>query len=301
MRVATIPLQRTMSDAISRTQEKLAVTQKRLSTGKKSVDFADLGTETVRNLSAHTLLARQTAQSTVSKRVETTLSLYQGHLDGLDSTFSDLRTSILTAIGTGKAAGLQEQIDAAFSQFRTSVNAMEGGTPLFAGSQTSDLPFAVEKLSDAATTPAADAFKDDDVRASARVADGVDVTYGITASDFGKGLYTVFQTLAQAGPINGTPDATQMNALKTVVGQLDGGLDSLRSVNADNGRRQNQVETLTQRGEERGVLLNDVIANNEDADMGQVVVDLSQQMAMLQASYSVFSKLSGLSLANYLQ
>src|SRR3954464_2368499 len=103
-RVATIPLPRTMSSAIQRSQEKLAITQQRLSTGKKAADFADLGTETVRNLSAHSLLSRQDAQSAVSKRVGTTLSLYQGHLESVESATSDLKQQILTAVGTGQAS-----------------------------------------------------------------------------------------------------------------------------------------------------------------------------------------------------
>ena len=300
-RVATIPRQRSMSDAIQRSQEKLAVTQQRLATGKRAVNFADLGTETVRNLSAHTLLARQDAQSTVSKRVGTTLSLYQGHLEGIEESSMDLRQQILTAVGTGKAAGLQEAIETAFNQFRTSLNAAEGGTPLFGGAQTDSAPFAPATLADAATVDADAAFRDDGVRATARVADGIDVTYGITASAVGKDLYEVFRTLAQAGTIGEEPTAAQMDALKAAVGQLDTGLGSLRSVNAENGRKQTQVETLTTRGEERALLLNGVNESNEDADLGQVAIDLATQKAMLEASYSVFSQLSSLSLVNFIR
>jgi len=300
-RVATIPLQRTMSSAIQRSQEALAITQERLSTGKKASDFADLGTETVRNLSAHSLLARQDAQSTVSKRVGTTLSLYQGHLEGIEDAVGGLKTDILNAIGTGDVAGLQEAIETAFSQYRTSLNANEGGAPLFAGSQTDGRPFTPDTLADVATMSADDAFKDDGVRSTARVADGVDVTYGITASAVGKDLYAAFKTLAQAGPIGGKATPAQMDALKQAVGQLGTGIDSLRVVNADNGRKQNQVETLTTRGEQRSLLLESVIETNEDADLGQVALDLAQQKTMLQASYSVFSQLSDLSLVSYIR
>ncbi|AQR73635.1 flagellin [Sphingomonas sp. LM7] len=300
-RVATIPLQRTMSSAIQRSQEALAITQQRLATGKKASDFADLGTETVRNLSAHSLLARQDAQSTVSKRVGTTLSLYQGHLEGMESAVGDLKNDILNAIGTGDAAGLQEAIETAFSQYRTSLNASEGGGPLFAGSQTNGNPFTPDTLAQVATTSADDAFKDDGIRATARVADGVDVTYGITASAAGKGLYAAFQTLAQAGTIGPKPTAAQLDALKQAIGQLGTGIDSLQAVNADNGRKQNQVETLTTRGDARSLLLESVIETNEDADLGQVAIDLAQQKTMLQASYSVFSQLSDLSLVNYIR
>lgn len=300
-RVATIPLQRTLANAIQRSQEKLAITQTRLSTGKKAADFADLGTETVRNLSAHSLLSKQKAEAVVAKRVGTSLSLYQGHLSGIQTASEDLRTEILTVIGTGRAAGLQEAIESTFQQFRTSLNASEGGTPLFAGSQTDTMPFSPYQLSDIAGLNADDAFHDDGPRAKARVADGVDVTYGVRASDVGRGLYEAFKILAEAGPIDEVPTDAQLDALKLAVSQFKTGLDGVRAVDAENGRRQTQVETLAVRGEERALLLEGVIESNEDADLGQVAVDLAQQKAVLEASYSVFSQLSNLSLVNFLR
>ncbi|NYT42133.1 flagellin [Sphingomonas sp. R-74633] len=300
-RVATIPLQRTMSDAIQRSQEKLALTQTQLATGKKANTFADLGTESVRNLSAHSLLARQEAQSTVSKRVGTTLTLYQANMEGIEDATSDLRTSLMNAVGTGDTAGLQEAIQTAFDQFRTSLNASEGGTPLFGGSQTDQSPFSVDTLAQAASTPGTAAFHNDTVRANARVADGVDVSYGIGASEIGASLYEAFRTLGAGGDIGAKATDAQLDAIKKAVSQLDTGLGDLRAVNAENGRKQNQVETLTSRGEDRALVLKGVIQDNEDADLGQVAIDLSQQKSVLEASYSVFAQLSGLNLTNYLK
>lgn len=299
-RVATIPLQRTLASAISTAQEKLAITQQQLSTGKKATDFASLGTEAVRNLSAHSLLEQQKAQSNVAKRVTTTMSLYQGHIEGIQTSTTDLRQQILTAIGTGQSAGLQQAMESAFDQMRSSLNASEGGIPLFGGSQTNQSPFAVSTLADAAAVPADQAFRDDNVLASARVADGLDVTYGVNASSIGKGLYEAFQAMGQAGQIGDTLTDAQKTALQNVVTKLDSGLKDLSAVNADNGRKQNQVEDLSTRGEQRSLLLQQVIQDNEDADLGQVAIDLSQQKTVLEASYSVFSQLSSLSLVKYL-
>ncbi|MBB4098848.1 flagellin [Sphingomonas kyeonggiensis] len=300
-RVATIPLQSTMSSAIMRAQERLANTQTQLSTGKKAATFADLGTESVRNLSAHTLLARQEAQSTVSKRVGTTLSLYQANMEGIEDATTDLRTSLMNAVGTGDAAGLQEAIQQAFDQFRTSLNASEGGTPLFGGSQIDQAPFSVDTLADAAATPGSAAFHNDTVRANARVGEGVDVKYGVGASEIGANLYEAFRTLGGAGAIGTKLTSTQLDAVKQAVSQLDTGLGDLRAVNAENGRKQNQVDTLASRGEERGLVLKNVIQENEDADLGQVAIDLAQQKSVLEASYSVFAQLSGLNLTAYLK
>ena len=299
-RVATIPLQRTMADAIQRAQQKLAVTQTALSTGKKAQDYASLGTEAVRTMSAHSMLARQDAQAVVSKHVTTTLAIYDAHVTGLDNALIDLRTQMVTAIGTDDSPGLQESIKGAFEHFRTSLNASEGGLSLFSGSRTDVRPFIPETLDDVAATPAADAFQNDDVKASAHLAEGTTVTYGLTASELGTGIYEAFRTLAAAGPIGERLTEPQKAALQDAVAQLDAGSVELRAVNAENGRRQSRVETLGERAEHRALVLKDIIAANEDADLGQVAVDLAQQKATLEASYSVFAQLSQLNLTKYL-
>lgn len=299
-RVATIPLQRTMAEAIQRAQRELAVTQTSLSTGKKAQNYASLGTQAVRTISAHSLLSRQEAQAQVSKHVATTLSIYDAHVTRVDTVMTDLRTRLLTAIGVDDADGLQETIRGAFDEFRSNLNAVEGGVALFGGSRTDVLPFVPEKLEDTLATSPEDAFRNDDVRAAAYLTEGRQLTYGITASDVGKGLYDVFRTLAGAGAIGVKLTEDQKAAVRDAVAQIDQGMGALRSANAENGRRQNRVETLGERAEQRSLLLKDIIASNEDADLGQVAVDLARQRATLEASYSVFAQIAGLNLTKFL-
>jgi flagellar hook-associated protein 3 FlgL len=71
-------------------------------------------------------------------------------------------------------------------------------------------------------------------------------------------------------------------------------------VNAENGRKQSQVDMLETRAKDREVLLTDVIGQVEDADLGQVALDISQRQTILEASYSVFAQLSSLSLTRFL-
>ena len=300
-RVATIPMHGALFNAIGRAQQKLAASQLQMATGKKANDFAALGVDGIRNISARSVLARQDAQRAVSQRLGTTLSLYDAHLSGAEGTMSSLRNKMLEAIGTGQSSGLQEAIDQAFQQFRTAMNADDAGVPLFAGSQTDGLPFTPATLADTIGLPPSGAFANDDVNASARVGDGLDIRYGLTASDIGTELFEAFRTIAEAGPLGASPASAQVDALKTAIGQIDGGLKTLRSAWADNGRRQAQLETLTERAEERGLILHRLISRNEDADMAEVASRLTQQQTVLEASYSVFARLSGLSLVNYLR
>jgi len=299
-RVATIPLQRTLSGAIQRSQAALATTQQQLATGKKAPDLASLGTEAVRTLSARSLVAQQSAHADVAKRLGTTLSLYDAHISSIETAGSDLVQALKTTLGTDQGAGLQDSIQAAFNAFRSALNATEAGVPMFSGSQAT-APFTPETLDDLVGLDPAQAFSNDDVRASARVGAGLDVGFGITASELGSGLLTAFRTLAEAGSIGDRPTAEQIDAIKAAIGQIGSGLDTVRGLSAGNGRKQAQMETLATRAEQRNLLLQDIISRNEDADLGQVAIDLATQKTTLEASYSVFGQLSGLSLVNYLR
>jgi len=300
-RVATIPIQRTLTEAIQRSQQKMAASQLQIASGKKANDYASLGTESVRTLSARTLVERHEAHATVAKRLETTLSLYDGSLSAIDTAASELRQGLLTAVGTQRSAGLQELAEGTFGQFRAAINATEGNVPLFAGSRTEAAPFTPATLASTAGVAPAVAFGNDTIRPSARVAEGQDVEFGIVASDLGPDIFMAFRTLAEAGTIGDEPTPAQMVALENAVALLDTGLKSLRAVSAENGRKQQQVETLGDRATERTILLKGMISDNEDADLGQVAVELAQHQTTLQASYSIFAQLTRLSLGDYLR
>jgi flagellar hook-associated protein 3 FlgL len=300
-RVATISMQQTLFDAIGRSQARLAASQVQLATGKKAGDFAALGVEAVRTLSARSLVARQDAHSALCNRLGTTLAIQNSALTETDDAMTRLRTELMTAVGTGQAAGLQGAVEQAFQQFRLAMNTDEGGQPLFAGSAIDKPPFKPAALTDTIGIPASGAFTNDGFKANARVADGLDVQYGINASEVGGSLYQAFRTIAEAGPIGDVPTAGQSAAINTAIGQLSDGLTILRSTNAENGQRQAQVETLATRADEKSLVLRRVISRDEDADMAEVASELTQRETILQASYSTYAKLSQLSLLNFLR
>lgn len=300
-RIATIPLQRTLSGAVQQAQRRLADTQLQLNSGKKAKDLAALGGTAVRTLSARTALATQAAQSAATSRLGTTLSLYEVNITAIDTVASDLKTQLMAAVGTGSTATLPGSIDSAFSQIRSALNATDGFEPLFGGAQGDEVPFKPATLADTIGVTPVSAFGNDDVRAAAPVGGGATLTYGITARDLGGGLLAAFQTLAAAGPIGDTPTAAQRDALNSAIGQIDAALPQVRGLNASNGLRQTQMATLASRADDRAALLQKLVSDNEDADYGEISMALTQQKTMLEASYAVFGQVSSLSLVNYLR
>ncbi len=299
-RIATALFQQSLTGSIQRAQAQLAASQQQLGTGKKSDSYSGLGTDLVRNLSAHSAMSRDDAYAAVGTRVGTTLSLYAAHLGELDTNVSSLRQEVFTALGRGDATGLQSAIESAFSQFRNTLNATEDGLPLFAGGQTDGQPFTPSTVADTLTTTNAQAFASDGTKRNARLADGLDLIYGVDAETIGGNVLDAFRTLAATAPFDSHPTAAQLGAMRTAMDQLDAGLSDIRNANADIGRKQAQVENLTANAEERGTALSQIVSRTEDIDLATVASDIAQRQAALQASYSVFSKLSSLSLASFL-
>lgn len=300
VRVATIPMHRALFDAIGRSQLRVAEAQQQMASGKKAETFAALGSEAVRTLSARSLLARQEAEQIVATRLQSSLALVDMHLSGTDEAVSSLRTQLLKAVGEGRTDGLQGKIEESFQAFRVAMNADEGGAPLFAGAQSAP-PFTAGTLAGTIGLSTADAFANDQVKASARLADGLDVSFGVLASEVGSGIFEGFRALAEAGPFGNVPTAAQSAAIQVAVERLDEGLKQLRSNSADNGRRQAQADTMADRAAERSLILEDLIAQNEDADLAAVAGELKLRQTALEASYTVFGRLSSLSLVNFLR
>lgn len=299
-RVTNLLMNQAMSASIQRTQSQMLDTQQQATTGAKSQTYAGLGADTVRSISANGLLSRTEAYASVATRVGTTLSLYDTGLTQLDSTVSTLRQNVLFAIGQGDTSALQSSIEAAFDEFKMALNTSESGVRLFGGSQTNADPVKAGSLADLLTMTNADVLGGDDAVPSARLGDGVDVKYGTTAKAIGSDILDAFRTLAAAGPFGQKPTAAQSAALSAALSQLDNGIDAVRTANAENGRKQVQLDTLTQSAAARAVILKTAVGDAEDADMAQVAINLAQQKTALEASYSVFARLSDLSLVNFL-
>lgn len=301
LRIATLPFQQTLADGIQRAQAKLVTSQEQLTSGKKATSYSGLGGSTLNVLSAHSMLSRNEAYAAAGKRLETTLSFYETNLTALDNEMSGLRQNLLNAAGLEDGSGLDAAIEGAFAQFRTVLNTSVSGEYIFAGSQSQNAPFHVDTLADAATTTDVDAFSSDTVRHSVRLSDEQVIGYGIDAATIGADFLEAFRTLQAAGPFSGKLTAAQKTALADAAGQLDAGLGTVRAKNAQNGREFARLDSLMGQNAQRGLMLEGVIAKNEDADLATVAMNISQQKAVLEASYSVFAQISGLSLSQYLR
>ena len=300
-RAATSALHISMADAIQLAQARMGDSQRQLASGKKAASFADLETPAVNALSVHSMLGRNQAYGLVGRQLGTTLSLYDASLNALDSGLSELKQTVQTAIGGNNGMGLQSSIETAFDQFSGILNTSEGGGYLFGGSRGLDQPFSPASLTEATGMTDSQAFQSDDARLTARLSDQQSMQYGVGAAAIGTDALHAFRTLSAAGPFGAVLTDTQTAQLKSAIGEIESALTHVRAANAENGRNQARLETITEHNDDRHVLLSDIVSRNEDADLAKVATDLSRQQTVLEASYSIFGQLGQLSLASYLR
>jgi flagellar hook-associated protein 3 FlgL len=96
-------------------------------------------------------------------------------------------------------------------------------------------------------------------------------------------------------------DANAPSAVRAVLGDLDVALDALLRVQADLGARASRVELLRQRWSEFEVRLRELLSLREDADMGQVVMELQLQENVYRAALAAGARLLQPSLVDFLR
>ena len=117
---------------------------------------------------------------------------------------------------------------------------------------------------------------------------------------------SLFTTVADLISILKTPvftqaDSTKLtNSLNAALQGLDNGLNHMLVCRSSVGSRQNEIDSLQSIGTDLGQQYQKSMSQLQDVDFTKAISDLSKQQANLEAAQKTFSKVSGLSLFNYM-
>jgi len=91
-----------------------------------------------------------------------------------------------------------------------------------------------------------------------------------------------------------------VNAIQGTLDQLDGALDRVLSVRADVGARVNRLESTFTNFDSFKLNITDLLSKREDADLIDVITQLTSQQDVFRASLSAASQIAGISLLDFL-
>jgi flagellar hook-associated protein 3 FlgL len=164
----------------------------------------------------------------------------------------------------------------------------------------------VSTIADLQALPAvADAFRNDDLRSQARIADNTDISYGILADEIGTNLLQSFRTIADYstgpnGPLSGKLNQTQIDFLRTQLAGLDTAIERIQTAQIENGINQKRVSELSVTMEERADAVKVFISDIEDINPAEAITRFNADRSALEASFRVLGSLSQLSLTRFL-
>src|ERR1700712_1819601 len=178
-------------NALDKTQEQIAST-------KKANTYAGFGDQTQVLTATLSVNARNDAYTTATKFAVTQVDLQDTQLTSLASLTATLKKAISDAVANNDATTLMTQAQSIFTQAGAILNSKDAnGDYIYSGGKTDVAPLAVGSLAALQAAPStAAAFANGTLKKSVQVADGVNVGYGLTASDVATGLMQALKDIA---------------------------------------------------------------------------------------------------------
>lgn len=280
---------------IQGTQNRMRDAQLDIATGKRAQRYSEIAGET--GILLHAREGQQRAEAFAQSNLVTTDRIQT--MDNAMSNITDIaeraRALLMQRLdpSIGSSVPFDSEVNSMLQEVAAQLNVKLGDRYLFAGSSTDTAPVEMPAV---VTGPAdlTGIYKGDEVRASARAAEGVELSYGVLATD----MFDLLNVLATAREAHTTDDtATLQNAVEA----LGGAVSTLADLRGELGAKATRLEAITESHHANAAYLAETISRIEDTDLPGAMAALAQDQAAIEAAYLTISRLSNLSLADYLR
>jgi len=298
MRIATYTHSHALLADTLRLQVEYAKAQTQTATGLKSETYHGLGKQAVQVLN---LEADVRALETDNQVIETALQRLNAGYDAVGAVIdllSAARAEVNTmSSGTYSATQIASLADEWAQDLEALLNAQHSGRYLFAGSAVSTAPVDLDDPAYLAATPPSvpdtTYYQGDDRAEALWLSDGYTKTFGMTARDPG-----IEMALRAVNLLRNNPgDETAHTEAYDLFGQA---IDDLAE---DRSRLSVEVTSLNNKSDQNVAVadqLGGILAGLKEADLAAVSTRIASLETQLEASCSVLTRLSRMSLVDYL-
>lgn len=301
-----------------RQQADLTRTQEQLGSGKKYNDVAGFGAGTAHLTNSHSLMNQLEGHRTANSAINGRLNAFDTGLRELEGIGGELRDAIQHARGLGDGTGFTSEVRGLLERASSVLNTRFEGRFLFGGANTTEPPVLVANEAEILAIgepPAGDFFADSGTATSVRLDERASIKVGFAASEVAGDLLHSMQRIlmfadgtvpagaggfAPGGSLEGGLSPDQLGFLQNELTQVFTSIDTLQAAATENGLNIKAVEAVQARLEEQTISLTDMIANQEDIDLGQIATRLNDQQLSLEASIRMIAEMRSLSLLNVL-
>lgn len=306
VRVSSFGQQQILMQQLMTNQIRTFEDQRQVSTGKIADDFAGLAGKTNTSLGARTFFSRTQSYEATIKTVRGKMDAYDVQLGGILDSARELEQFVRIAIGQSSTEGFGAMIDQTYGIISNGLNTSIGGTYIFSGNETGTIPVKETSLANMVALPlVSDVFANSLVKPVGRIADGVEMEFGMIASEAGQDIFTILKDLSNyhtggGGPLQGNLTDVQVAFLKTQLLNLGTAIEGIQKLQVSNGIGFKRLDVVESQHVDTGIFLEKFIADVEDVNMAEAISNLNNDQVALEASYRTIAQLGNLSLLNFL-
>ncbi|MBL4836059.1 MAG: hypothetical protein JKY34_00660 [Kordiimonadaceae bacterium] len=305
VRVSSFGQQQVLIRSIMDNQQDVFTAQRQIATGKRVEDYKELAGQSGTLLGSRSFQARVETYQNSIKTIDGKLQANDVQVGGVIDAMDKLKDMIQITLANAQAEGFGDFLEQTFQFTAGALNTNFDGTYLFSGAETGTKPVNVDNLADlSALASTNDAFDNSSVAFQAKIADGVDLKFGVLASDVGLDIFSemvaIYDYTVGSGAIDGELTDAERAFLETRLATLDTAIDKVRQVQVTNGLNSERLEVVDNQHKDTKVFLETFIADIEDVDIAEAITRLNNDQIALEASYRAIGSLSQLSLLNFL-
>lgn len=331
-RVSSFGQQSILLNATFENQRRVFEAQEQIATGRKTDEFSGLAGQATTLLGAQSTFNRtETYQNTINT-INGQLQANDVQTGGIINSLDDVQDTLRLAIANNQGAGIEQLVDVSYQFIVNALNTNFNGGFLYSGANTGTKPIdevtingttfdvtsieglqaAVDEGNIIGLTPAQvidQIFLNSDQAFQARIADGVDISFGLLADDVGQqaieALQSVFGYIVDpatlpADQLEGQLSATANTFLTSALTDFDTAIEAARAQQTANGLVSQRVDVVGQQHADSLLFLETFISDIQDVDIAEAVTRLNNNQVALEASFQAIRSLTSLSLLDFL-
>ncbi|MCL6616051.1 MAG: flagellar hook-associated protein FlgL [Anoxybacillus ayderensis] len=294
MRITQFMLTNNSLRNISQSYARMDKYQEQLSTGKKIQRPSDDPVVAMKGMYYRTSLTEIEQYQRNLSEVHTWMDNSESGLDHATQVLQRVRELVVqgkngTLTDEDKQA-IAREIGQLKSDLVQTANTKVAGKYIFNGTNIAEAPVTEQP---SPTAPTVNNNTDD---FTVEVSKGIKLKANINPNNvFSQGLFNTLQQLENT--FNGTSSGNLDNLLK----DLDDHMNSVLAERSDLGARVNRLELIEQRLSTQQVIAQQMISDNEDADIEKVITDLKTQESVHRAALSVGARIIQPTLVDFLR
>jgi flagellar hook-associated protein 3 FlgL len=301
-RVADFPQHSLLTSLIFETQDRMDKTQLQVVSGKKAPDYKGISRDSERLVSLEATHVRVSQYIRNNDIVEERLNTMESNVAEVFDIMTEFRKLLVNGLNNENAADLNltSQAQQMLLQVAAQLNVDREGRFLFGGSRTNVEPVDLSGLPVTYTVPTNDGdsigyYQGDSTQLSVQADDQFTMTYGVTADE------PAFERAIRALDVVIKNGPTDRAALDHALSLVSTALDDLADVRTRIGVDRTAISDLKVKHEDFILSAEGTISDIENVDVTEALTILNNEEVNLQASFLTLSKLTGISLMNFLR